>query len=284
MRRFMLLLIGVGILAGGAGVVGAQEELPEFFAAQVPEGRSITVDGDLGDWGWFPEVAVITPEDQTSQHDIDVVYNPEDYDLRLMFAWSEETNLLYLGMEIFDDILTRMTAPEQAGQWGPYDMVDIYTDADNSGGQYQYGVPDEEVGTTAQQWILNIDEAGQSFGGVLRAQGATWMNVPPYFNQVLTLSEVTGGYRLIWESYIMMYDFLSPEGPDQSAEHDINLGDIVGISWVWEDFDPDYQGYWKLHRPKGAHENADVFPDLEMIGPPTAVENGMWGQVKTLFR
>lgn len=286
MQRFLIFSIVLCIGTGSAGIVAAQD-IPQAFSIKIPEGASPTVDGDLNDWAWFPEVAVVTPEQMTSQHDVDVVYNPEDFDLRLMLAYSEETNLFYLGVEIFDDILNRIPSADKRFDWG-WDDMEIYTDPDNSGGQYQWSAaPRETWGQTAQQWWYMIGPSNEPYGGVLNIGGASWMDDPPYHNQALTVTEVTGGTRLTWEVSMVLWDLLSPEGPGQSRAHNLTEGDVLGMSFVYADFDEDgaYQGYWKLHRLTKAHENADVFADIVLIGPPgtTSAESGTWGRIKSTF-
>ena len=59
--RGMIVLLLCLVIAAFWGTAPAQEA-PIYLAVHLPEGVTITVDGDPGDWDWFPNDAKITQD------------------------------------------------------------------------------------------------------------------------------------------------------------------------------------------------------------------------------
>ena len=93
---------------------------------------------------------------------------------------------------------------------------------------------------------------------------------------------------------MVMWDYLSPVGPEQSQAHDLKEGDTIGASFYFDDYDEDPSrlgGQWKTHQRPDLPHNADATPDVHLLDSsswdlsklPTAVTPTSWGSIKATF-
>ncbi|MBI4531103.1 MAG: hypothetical protein HY709_06225 [Candidatus Latescibacteria bacterium] len=290
MRRSILLTVSLvfcvwGIVSGHTGI--------EQFAPQYPpQGPGISVDGNLDDWGGFPEGATITIDEMFARAGDDKGLDPPDFDVTIMTCWNDANNYFYLGIESFDDIYNANPTQGLPDVY-LYDAMEMAVDADHSGGTYQYGsLPQDQWGQTGQQWMFSPTPSPYSL--VLRSSGATWMNVEPYNNYWAIVKTEATGTRIFQESYMVLWDFLSPVGPEQSIPHDLKEGDTIGLTFQFNDYDENpsaHSAMWHVQVGGGVDENADLLPDWHIIGSqgwdlsklPTAVNSNSWGAIKATF-
>jgi hypothetical protein len=209
-----------------------------------------------------------------------------------MTCWDARNNTFYAAAEVFDDIYNPSPSVGLIDTY-LYDDMNIVTDADHSGGTYQYGtLPKEQWGQTGQQWMFMASPG--PYHMVLRISGATWMNGPPYSDYFAIVKKEATGTRIFHEVSMVLWDFLSPDGPEKSTPHILKKDGIVGLGFIWDDYDEDPKtmvGFWKTSQVSGMDELAQNLSDWQMLGPeswdvsklPTAVSLTSWGAVKATF-
>jgi hypothetical protein len=124
---------------------------------------------------------------------------------------------------------------------------------------------------------------------------ADWYVGPPYSDVAFAFDGVPGnGLEMTWqiEFWHVFWDDFNWEDPEGSVIHDMQEGQIMGVSphnWDmdnsddWEDENFTLSN-WAL-TDTDASENADFIPDWELLPVmadllPTAVEDDTWGHIK----
>ncbi len=286
-RKLITAVSAVAVMASSAAFAHPDSGVT-LFAAAIPSDVTITIDGDVSDWvSWFPEGAVITT-DQTYPHvcegaNCDVV--PEDFDWTTRFAWDEASNRLFFSVEVFDDIWLR---PEAAGERGlhNWDDLELVVDPDNSGGDIG-SVKDGDgiAGRYGQQYYFSQGAPGEGirfeviYSGS-EALAATWPGMAPFATTAFTLN----GNRGVYEASMVLFDYLSENGPDESIVHDMTANETIGFGFLYDERDVagGYDAQWKLAEGTSQWQTANQVPDLLLLPPggPTAVEAITWGLLK----
>ena len=292
MKTLGILCVGLCLLVGLSGTAEAHPDSGiTLFAPHVPA-AGITVDGKIDDWeNWFPEAAVITT-DMTFPHvcegaNCDPV--PEDFDWTIRIAGSDADNMIFFSVEVFDDI---WLIPENAGERSlhNWDNLELVTDPDNSGGDIG-SVKDGDgiAGRHGQQWYFSQGAPGEGTRMEVIYHGAeglaaTWPGDPPYGSSAFTLN----GNRGIYEGSIVLFDYLSEEGPDASIPHDLTADETVGFGFLYDERDVagGYDAQWKTAEGTDQWKDANQVPDLLLLAPSgeTAVDDISWGLIKTLLK
>ena len=283
MKHTGALLFGMMILAGLA--IGAWAHPPSayvYLAVQTPPGGDITVDGDLSDWWWFPELGTITTENSFVHAGPDI-FDPEDFAWTLRVAWDGEENKIYIAYEIFDDILfPYATAGERETYL--YDNFEVIIDADHSGGVYQgRELPEEENGTQAQLWMFPLGGPAEGYHFVYLHGGATWYDQSPYSDYAY---RYLGENRHAGEISISLFDYAAPEGPEQSQVHEPEVNQVIGLACLYSDHDEEgttIDGQWKTHESGQGYYDANVLSDFILIEAPevdAVVEPETWARIK----
>ena len=79
----------------------------------------------------------------------------DDYGGRYKVVWSEQTNLLYFFVEVYDDVaVDGYKSGDAAGTYN-YDLVEVFIDADKSGGLHVF----DGTGNTGRDWGTNAENA-----------------------------------------------------------------------------------------------------------------------------
>jgi hypothetical protein len=292
MRRFVIFLT-VGFVLGAWGIaLGCPASGIEYFCPQYPpEGPGIVIDADHSDWAGYPAETTITVDMLYVHAGDDMDLDPLDFDATIKWAWHDADNALYAATEQFDDIYNAIPEVGYTETY-QYDDMEMTTDADNSCGRYQYGdLPEDEWGMGGQQW--GFGPSPEPYHLVYRISGADWMTLPPYSDYFAIVTEEATGTRIFHELYMVMWDFLSPTGPDESIPHDLEEGDTIGATFYFDDYDEDPSrlgGQWKTHERPDAPHLADAVPDVHLIGSQAwdtsqlvAVQPASWGAVKATF-
>lgn len=253
-----------------------------YFAYHTPPGVEMTVDGDLGDWWWFPEPAEITAE-YSYVHAGPDIYDPEDFEWKLRVAWSDHENRIYISYEIFDDVFFPY---ETAGERETYlyDNFSLIVDADHSGGPFQAGdLPDAEDGTQAQLWMFPLGGPTDGYHFVYLHGGATWYDQPPFSEYAY---RYLGDNRHAGEISLTLFDRAAQGGPDVSEVHDLQLDEALGLACLYDDHDEEgttHDGQWKTHESGQGYFDANFISDFLLIPAPpgvAAVESETWGRLK----
>ncbi len=301
MKTLGAVLLGLGLLVGSCGLAWAYAGSGfTYYGVGVPAGKAITVNGDLGDWDWFPDAATIGIEDACYVHACQIEtdehlgtpnceVNTADFDWTIKVAWAPEPdNRIYFAVEVYDDV---WMFPETAGERSlhKWDDLELVTDPDNSGGTAGSTTDDEGYsGRYGQQWYCSAGAGGTElrleliYIGVGMVKEATWMDVPPYAEFNFKKVGNTGYY----EGAVALFDFLDPSGPEASVRHLLTEGEAIGLGFLYDEHDhsTQYDGQWKTHSGTSSWKTADEIPDFVLLAAPVAVEPSSWGQIKSLFR
>lgn len=247
------------------------------MAPGVPRGARITVDGDLGDWSWFPEVLAISTV-QSFVHGPDI-FDPNDFDWTVRVAWSDEENRIYVAFEVHDDVFFPY---DQVGEREVYlyDNFGLIADADHSGGIYEGpGVPEEENGTQAQLWMFPLGGPTEGYHFVYLFGGATWYDEPPYSAYAYRRE---GERRHVGEIGLIPFDHASQRRPEDSQVHDLTADEVIGLSCLYDDHDEEgtiHDGQWKTHESLEGTIDATVVSHLILLAADpgaAAVEPQTW--------
>ena len=110
MKRKIAILCSVFLVFGTISVANAHLPPGElFFAAQFPDNLVPTIDGEHSDWDILPESPYSIFNDrlfdpaqfqQAARGEVDI----SDANIRHRFGWNENSNMIYLASQIFDNI------------------------------------------------------------------------------------------------------------------------------------------------------------------------------------
>ena len=305
MNKLLISVLAIGLLIGVAtdsrahlNVVGdTGEDYGGLLVAYgFAENEIPTLNADIGDWEATitDPVFWITTEAMTSNDfwGTGATYNLDNLAVRFALGWAENTNRLYLGAEVFDNLYISETLTSGIFDTQS-DNIEWNVDADHSGGPYAcLGLEAEEetrwAYSQAQQIVLD------PFHGVtLFSAGASWVAVPPYMDAAnTTIGEHNSGpASFIYEAYTTPWDDLNPAGASDSIERDLQAGEIVHMQVNVADFDSfNEEGravYYAYPNLGGGStwNNADNFVDFLLASPSgaTAVETDSWGAIKSTF-
>lgn len=292
--RYRTLLLALLCVACAWGIAfGHPSSGINYYLVQYPpSGPGITIDARFGDWAGYPDDLKITVDQLFVHAGDDMDLQPQDFDATIMWCWHNDLNYLYAAVEQFDDIYNAIPTVGFTETY-QYDDMEMTTDADNSGGMYQYGeVPQDQWGLTGQQW--GFGPSPEPYHLVYRISGATWMNEPPFSDYFAIVREEATGTRIFHELYMVMWDYLSPAGASVSRAHDLTVGGTIGATFYFDDIDEDPSrlgGQWKTHEVPSVPSNADGVPDVHVLDSlawdltalATAVQSESWASIKATF-
>jgi hypothetical protein len=263
---------------------------------------TITIDGNPGDWDWFPDAAAIGIEDayaHACQIEVDehlgtpnCEVNTADFDWTIKVAWAPEPdNRIYFLAEVFDDV---WMFPEEPGPGAMhnYDCFELVVDPDASGGTAGMTRDDEDYyGRYGQQYYVSagFGETDHQFyciyiAGPGETKQASWMDVAPYAEMAFVREGNTGYY----EGTMALFDFMAVDGPDASVRTMLEVGKTIGLGFLCDEKDHvagTYDAQWKTHSGTSSWKTADEIPDFVMLpAGEAAVQPGTWGVVKSLFK
>lgn len=226
--------------------------LKHYVAAHVPYGTAEPViDGDLSDLAW----SCVTGAEVLQRGGVPENYltpwsNFSDNKVTWKALWSSTTNLLYVAIEVQDDIAGAVDN-DYNSLWQD-DCIELFTDGDHNGGYYSGSY------FNAQQWLIRRDNAKhlESLSGAYTG---------PAIN-----SAVRSGSNGNWvlELSMVIYDHYP------SDIRPLVMYDVIGWEVWYDDSDNSHQesGKWARDHQVGwgyvgpAWYNADAFQELE-FGP-----------------
>jgi len=278
----------------------AQAHLPPgkvYKAFQFPDHLVPVIDGDLGDWqvvdeGYFITVADL--RDLVSEEGAGA--DLQDFSVRLMVGWNETQNKLFAAAQVKDD-LHQVDRPAGSAALRIFqdDAVEIFLDADHSGGQYA----DFSDLSPADQLRLNGAEAshfviagphpdGDFF---INFSASAWYSLEegPYTAAAYGIEGAVGGPAVMtYEFMAVPFDHLNMAADFLSFAHDLRAGQVLGFNAEFDDFDSQAEfldAKWSLSGGQNAFKFSERFADL-MLMPleerfrATAVEERSWGRIK----
>ena len=244
---FPLLLVCLACLTSGS-VFAHHRKGVTYKVFQFPPDMLPKIDGDSSDWQVVPESYTID-----SSHLMDTVMgkgknmDPKDLAVEVKVAWSPETNRLYFLYKMYDDMHNFNLARG--------DIFEVVIDADHSGGRYHsFDDVDEKTesrlkSTTAQNYhIFTPPAKGKAWAWVWGEQ--QWLIDKPWAEHAFKYDFAFKEAGVLYlEFSITPFNYASFRGPEYSALHKMEEGEILGLSWSVLDYDEDdkrYEGFWNL--------------------------------------
>ncbi len=293
MRKLTIVVaVAIAILAW-SGISFAYSEgawgLGPYPCVGLPAGATITVDGDDGDWAWFPPEYVITIDDMVCT--LTGVNPPkDDLDIAVMAAWSPEK--MHVFARVTDNQLNFDETSINNG-WKD-DRFEIIMDADHSA-SYTGGGTGEGFREDMQQFVFDVMTPGgyHQVGSIQYMQDPAmrWCEDPEYMEAVAKVLPVGAAHlstdvTVTYEVKMTCFDWLSRDGYAASTPHVFAEGQIIGMGITVNDADDAGRTHQvSTHGPAelGCHDPT-LCTEFEMLGAPTAVEPKSWGAIKALFR
>lgn len=259
-----------------------------------PDHAAPVIDGDLADWAPVGAVYTLATDDLV---DLVTGAQPTDRDLsvRLQIGWSRAANSVYVGARVYDDI-HQIDRP--AGSAGTRifqdDALEIFIDADHSGGQYaDFSDLDpesalEENGTQASHFVVAGPPPDEDC--FVNFSAAAWYALEdgPYTEAAYQYDAAAG--VTTYEVRIVPFDHVDVNAVFLSDEHQLRAGEILGFNVEVNDFDASselYEAKLSLSGAHNAYRFADRFTDLMLASFegifPTSKQSVAWGRLKAAF-
>ncbi len=267
-----------------------ENEVPTLYAVGIVGSTVPTIDGNLGEWANYPQWNVWTFADDFIDNSFGTVKNLNSLDFTGKLAWHGGTRMLYWAFDVYDDVHIQESAKGECLYW-IQDDLEWYIDADNSGGQYNYGGPEGVPRcSTAQQEAMLIGGVGDD---VCTCSASKWSMEAPYLYWAGKVTEMATGTRTTYEVGRMLFSFLG-ETPETSTIQPLNEGTLIGMSWDIDDQDVSGAGKsqttaWYTTSLTGLYMYSDNLNDVVMapaewtVSPVTAAEPQSWGAIKATF-
>jgi hypothetical protein len=267
-----------------------ENEVPTLYAVGIVGSVVPTIDGDLTEWRNYPAWNVMTFADDFIDNSFGTVKDLNTLDFTGKVAWHGTTNMLYWAFDVYDDVHIQESARGECLYW-IQDDLEWYIDADNSGGQYNYG---GEEGlprcSTAQQEAMLVGGVGDD---ICTCTASKWAVEAPYLYWSGRVTETATGTQTTYEVARMLFDFLDAT-PETSSIHRLAEGDVIGMSWDVEDQDvsganKSQTTAWYTTSLTALYMNAGNLNDVVMapaewsISSATAVDSRSWGAIKATY-
>ena len=256
-------------------------------------GSAPVVDGDLSDWQQVgPDHTITTAAFRELANEASV--DEADFSVALKFGWCDELNRLYVAAEVHDD-LHQIDRPSGSPWIFQDDAMEIFVDADHSGGQFADFSNDSEEdqlrmnGAEANHFVIAGPHPDGQFFINLSAAGWYALADGPFTAAAMRLDgSVAGPTDTSYEFMLVPFDRIDISADFLSVPHDLHSGETLGINVEFNDFDshPDlFDAKWSLSGGFNSYRLSERFTDLVLDSPPgpTAVEGRSWGRIKASF-
>ena len=302
LREIGLSRIGMALLALGFSSgfgTSAHGHLPPgeiFKAFHFPDRLVPVIDGDLSDWDVVDESCVISTEDF---HDLvhDAEPDPDDFSVRLMVGWNKAENKLYVAAQVRDDLhqIDRLAGTAALRIWQD-DSMNIFVDADHSGGQYANfrDLSAEEQfklnGSAAQHFVIAGPPPDEDFFINFSAAGWYALADGPFTAAAYTLDGMVGGPAVLsYEFMLTPFDRVDIRTDISSEKHFMQENEIIGFNIEFNDFDTSpviFDAKWSLSGGQNAHMLSERFTDLMLMPQAkiSGIQAASWGHLKALFK
>lgn len=263
-------------------------------AFQFADGALPTVDADLSDWSavgatYRAQTAALT--DLVHGASVD----PHDFAAELMVGWNPRVNRLWVSARVIDDIHQIDRAAGTASmRIFQDDAMEIFLDADHSGGQFANFVdlsPAEQLrhnGTEANHFVIAGPPPDADFFVNFSAAGWYSLADGPYTAAAYRSGpRPGGGTETTYEAMFVPFDRIDVNAVFLSAEHRLREGEVIGFNVEFDDYDrfPELlDAKWSLSGGQNSFQLSERFADLMLMPPddilPTVVEDVSWGRLK----
>ena len=301
--RFLgILVVCVCVLGNGRG--NAFAHLPqgrEYSAFHFPDHFLPAIDGNLGDWGIFEPSYVIGTEDLVDLVDADGgTVALEDFAVRAMVGWNDTANKMFFAVQVTDDMHQVDRPPgTAASRIFQDDDVEIFLDADHSGGQYADFAElssEEQIqvnGTEANHFILAGPSPDEDY--FVNFSAAAWYALPdgPYSAAAIGQNGTAVGTTITttYEIMLVPFDKVDIGAVFLSDEHDMEADEIMGFNLEFNDFDrlsDLFDAKWSLSGGTNGFKFSERFSDLRLmpldnIFEATVVRPESWARIKASF-
>ena len=250
----------------------------QFTDDQVP-----VMDGDLSDWDIVPAAYWTGTSDlMETVRGLGTDFDEQDLAVETAVGWNDTHNRLYFVVRAHDDVVNM----EHEGWGGIHggDLWEVVVDGDHSGGIYNGFSSTDTVlenrhkSAHCQNYHAFLPPLSADYTVWLWGE-AQWVCSPPYSQTGWSFEgEPEGRGTVHQEMSLTPFDDLNWVGIDSSRVHDLQEGEILGISWSFLDYDHDdgkYDGFWNLSHMTRMDHTADLLPDFVLLPVepiPTAVE------------
>jgi hypothetical protein len=262
----VLLLHSPAWLSSGTALAhhrkGVTYKVFQFAPDKLPK-----IDADPSDWGMVPNSYTID-----GSHLMDTVMgkgknmDPDDLAVEVKVAWSPQANRLYFLYKMYDDM--------HNFNFARGDIFEVVVDADHSGGRYHsFDDVDEKAeaqlkSTTAQNYhIFTPPAKDKAWAWVWGEQ--QWLIERPYAEHAF---KYDFGFKEPGELYLEFsltpFNYASFRGPEYSALHKMEEGEIIGLSWSVLDYDEDdrrYEGFWNLSHHTRMDYTASLLVNFKLM-------------------
>ena len=268
-------------------------------AFQFPDDLMPVIDGDLSDWELVDPSYVIFDEGF-----VDLVNGAEpdlaDFSVRLMVGWNRAENKLFFAAQVADDIhQIDRPAGTAAIQIFQDDDMEVFLDADHSGGQYADFAdlsPEEQLllnGATANHFVIAGPPPDQDF--FINFSAAAWYasSDGPYSSATYALDGAVGTAGVTnYELMLVPFDQVDMNAAFLSEEHLLQENEILGFNVEFGDFDGFstlLDAKWSLSGGHNSFRRSERFTDLRLMPledawQPTAIESRSWARIKASLR
>ena len=279
MKKFAVLLAGL-MLVGLSISVLAQEEIT-LYAVGIPDDKIPTIDGDLDDWAWVPELYAVTEWGYAP------LLEPEDADdlsIIWRFGWNDTNNKLYGAVRVHDN---NILLGESGGTYA-WDSIEIFLDPGLTRGRHYFD-KDTHIADEGTQWWLTARPDWPTLGIYSGPDPDTyWYPQEPYAKGAARVE----GNEIYYEFYITPYLVVNWDGEDLSTPFDLEPGTTIGWRVGVDDADLGLNKNGEDGATTGEYWQSYIDPGSAwgrgpMILTPTevvAVAPGQWGAIKALFR
>ena len=306
-------LLSLSLILGPSAASAHEPPGVTYFAVAFPTHAIPTIDGDLSDWDMVPESYWVTRENDFEETVIgnDTEVRLDDFNVKHILGWNEETNRLYVTADVFDDYFKRDKEDPSGVDWD--DGFDFIVDADHSGGDLWNG--DWHAEEHDDQIDL-IFVTGQNYryytppldGYYIFMLGRGFVGNDNFLTtgrEILTPQYLEVGWTVnaeLYEAGTRTYEMMvtpwenlyrGEDGEARSTIVDLEVGHILGIAYMFKDFDVPVEGerYSASYDFPPLHDtwrNSSLLADFELLEIDdslwqTAVETDTWGRIKSDF-
>jgi hypothetical protein len=268
-------------------------------AFQFPDELVPTIDGDLSDWDIVGATYLLDQDDfsdlvsgEGAERDL------KDFALQAKVGWNASRNQLYISARIVDD---RHQIDRPAGSAGLLifqdDDMEVFLDADHSGGQYAdfSDLSSEEQllqnGASASHFIMAAPPPDGEF--FVNFSAASWYALPDgrFTKAAFSLDGAVGGATVMhYEMLLVPFDHINMGASFLSTPHVMQENQVMGFNLEFNDFDAFsdvLDAKWSLSGGQNSFKFSQRFADLLLMpfeNPPTVVAPSSWGSIKASFR
>jgi hypothetical protein len=235
-----------------------------FSIAYIDSDSLPLIDAELDEWqDLFGDPVLSSADFSSTTGEILGPVPTSDQDIEVWLGWNDETNLLYLAARVRDDAYGTTSFDGAVHAWRS-DNIELYLDADNSGGFYSWD------NLQAQEYVLNPEG---KWGAVLfplvqRDEAQQTATAPPLVQAAVRRQ----GNEYFYEMAVPGWNQLSVDGSGQ--RHVFRAEDVVGLTLLFADFEAQVQADARQHHahnglrgPVGAFRDADQFSDFRLAAP-----------------